>query len=93
MSLEKIVKELQDARRLLELENARKMSIDSPLPYDALSEIGTLVGVIYQKGRKKYIHQFSKASQPKLAVTNDGKQLHIVGGQYVVTENGIEDDA
>jgi hypothetical protein len=39
----------------------------------------------------RYAHDFSKGSRPLLAVSSDGKQLHIVGGQYEFTEAGIED--
>lgn len=38
-----------------------------------------------------YGHQFSKKSRPLLAVSEDGKQLLIVGGRYEFTEAGIED--
>jgi hypothetical protein len=40
---------------------------------------------------ERYGHTFKKNSRPLLAVTSDGKQLHIVGGQYEFTEAGIED--
>lgn len=40
---------------------------------------------------ERYGHHFRKNSRPLLAVTSDGKQLHIVGGQYEFTEAGIED--
>lgn len=40
---------------------------------------------------ERYGHHFKKKSRPLLAVTSDGKQLHIVGGQYEFTEAGIED--
>lgn len=39
----------------------------------------------------RYAHQFRKKSRPLLAVSKDGKQLYIVGGQYEFTEAGIED--
>jgi hypothetical protein len=40
---------------------------------------------------ERYGHHFKRNSRPLLAVTSDGKQLHIVGGQYEFTEAGIED--
>jgi hypothetical protein len=40
---------------------------------------------------ERYGHHFKKNSRPLLAVTSDGKQLHVVGGQYEFTEAGIED--
>jgi hypothetical protein len=39
----------------------------------------------------RYAHKFRKGSRPLLAVSTDGKQLHVVGGQYEFTEAGIED--
>lgn len=39
----------------------------------------------------RYAHDFARGSRPLLAVSKDGKQLHIVGGQYEFTEAGIED--
>ena len=90
-NFEKVIAELQAARRDLESENLRQMSIDEDSTQGALSRIGELVGVIYAADGENYIHQFKKANRPILAVNEDGTQLHIVGGQYVVTERGIED--
>ena len=39
----------------------------------------------------RYEHDFGRGSRPLLAVSSDGKQLHIVGGRYEFTEAGIED--
>lgn len=39
----------------------------------------------------RYAHDFGQGSRPLLAVSKDGKQLHIVGGRYEFTEAGIED--
>jgi hypothetical protein len=39
----------------------------------------------------RYRHKFRKGSRPLLAVSTDGKQLHVVGGQYEFTAAGIED--
>jgi hypothetical protein len=39
----------------------------------------------------RYAHDFQSGSRPLLAVSSDGKQLHIVGGRYEFTEAGIED--
>lgn len=58
-----------------------------------VSHLGSLVGIIYRsaKGDGKsnaYIHFMEK---PPLLVSNpEGNQLYIVGGNYKVTENGIE---
>ena len=64
--------------------------------YDVAYELGKLVGVVYEAdtidGRAtKYQHVFSKKSQPRLAVSHDGKQLIIIGGLYNVNERGIVD--
>lgn len=91
--LQIIAEELRRLREDLAEENQREMSIDTPESAGVMYELGDLVGVIYRQDGENYIHQFDKASQPKLAVSNDGTQLHIVGGQYVVTERGIEDNA
>lgn len=40
---------------------------------------------------ERYGHHFKKNSRPLLAVSSDGKQLHVVGGRYEFTEAGIED--
>lgn len=52
-----------------------------------------LIGYVATRDGKteRYGHKFKKNSRPLLAVTSDGKQLHIVGGQYEFTEAGIED--
>ncbi len=57
--------------------------------------LGKLDGVMYSTVRdgkaEKYIHRFRSRSRPLLAVSSDGTQLGIVGGQFQVTEAGIED--
>jgi hypothetical protein len=59
--------------------------------------LGPLVGVIYRASREddggtfEYLHRFRKSSQPLLIASDDGKQLVISGGEFQVTEKGIED--
>jgi prophage antirepressor-like protein len=61
--------------------------------------LGPLERVIYHAAREgieggatvRWDHKFRKNSRPLLAVSTDGKQLHVVGGQYEFTEAGIED--
>lgn len=57
--------------------------------------IGELDGVLYTTRRdgkqERYIHEFGKESRPLLIAGNDGKSLHILGGEYEFTEAGIED--
>lgn len=68
----------------------------SPEP-DVLSNIGTLVNITYltSKGGEKaeWTHDFGEegGKRPKLAVDSENNRLHIVGGDYKVTERGIED--
>lgn len=58
--------------------------------------IGELDGVLYTTVRdgetEKYIHEFKKSSRPLLVSAYDGSSLHIVGGQYAMTERGIVDE-
>lgn len=57
--------------------------------------LGDLVGIAYEAKRDgvtdKYYHEFSKEVRPELVVKHDGSQLYIDGGQYAVTDHGIED--
>jgi hypothetical protein len=59
--------------------------------------IGTCTAVCYETVRdgriENYIHEFSQAAAPMLAVSPDGKQLLLVGGKYTFTERGIVDNA
>src|SRR5262245_32512900 len=60
-----------------------------------LVPLGELRGVIYRASRapgaepKNYVHFFHQRL-PVLAVDPTGNRLYIVGGQYRVTERGIE---
>lgn len=54
-------------------------------------EYGTKREGINDDRLTRWEHAFRKNSRPLLAVTKDGKQLHIVGGRYEFTEAGIED--
>ena len=57
--------------------------------------IGHCTGLMYVTRRdgkiEQYIHRFSERSRPIFAVTHDGKQLLLLGGNYDFTEKGIED--
>lgn len=63
--------------------------------YDTAVCIGTLDFVGYTTVRdgvvEAYKHTFRKKSRPHLAVSQDGKQLFILGGGYEFTESGIND--
>lgn len=57
--------------------------------------LGEMVGVAYEATRDgkrdQYFHRFKKKARPQLVSRSDGKQLYIAGGDYHVTERGIED--
>ena len=40
---------------------------------------------------EKYIHKFKAADKPLLCVSPDGRQILLVGGNFVFTERGIVD--
>lgn len=73
-------------------EQVREVSF--PVP-EVIIEIGTLDTVEYttRRGGKVecYRHEFAQRSKPMLAVSEDGKQLMIIGGRYKFTERGIVD--
>ena len=56
--------------------------------------IGHCDAVMYETVREgkteKYVHKFKKGARPVLAVSSDGTQLYILGGEYVFTDRGIE---
>ena len=69
-------------------------TVDMP-EHDVVAVIGELDGVLYTTIRdgvkESYIHEFKKSSRPLLCVSEDGKQLYIVGGQYIFKDTGIND--
>lgn len=68
-------------------------TVDMPVDSVAMA-IGHCDAVMYETVRdgetEKYIHKFKKGARPVLAVSSDGKQLYILGGDYVFTDRGIE---
>lgn len=60
-------------------------------------ELGKCDGILYTTKRdgkiERYIHEFSKKAAPVLAVSYDGQELRLVGGDFRVTERGIEDNS
>jgi len=66
----------------------------TPLPGVAVA-IGDVDGILYTTVRdgqlEKYIHKFKKKDRPIFAVSPDGKQLLMIGGNYNFTERGIVD--
>lgn len=57
--------------------------------------MGPVVGIAYEARRdgkvSQYFHEFAKPARPDLVSRDDGRQLFITGGNYTVTERGIED--
>lgn len=70
------------------------LTIDIP-DHDVLTIIGECDGVLYttvRDGRlESYVHEFRSKDKPLLCVSDDGRQLYIVGGAYVFTERGVVD--
>lgn len=70
-----------------------KVNVPSVPP--VMVAIGSLDAVLYTTvrdgKREKYIHRFHASDKPVLAVSPDGKAIHIVGGNYTFTERGIVD--
>lgn len=65
-----------------------------PMPKVAVA-VGEIDGVLYTTVRdgktEKYIHKFHSKDKPLFAVSPDGKQLFLIGGNYRFTERGIVD--
>lgn len=57
--------------------------------------MGPVVGIAYEARRDgktdRYFHEFAKSARPDLVSSDNGKQLFLTGGNYTVTERGIED--
>lgn len=75
---------------------ATKETIFRQKPIRAGFALGKLVAVTYEQTREgdglsHYHHEFKKKSRPLLVSSNDGSVLGIVGGQFHVTNRGIED--
>ncbi len=58
-------------------------------------KMGPTVGIAYEAVRdgvkRQYFHEFEPHARPALVSRDDGKQLFLVGGNYTVTNRGIED--
>lgn len=65
-----------------------------PLPAE-VAVIGECDGVLYTTTRdgrvEHYKHDFAHGDKPLLCVSPDGRQLLMVGGNYLFTERGIVD--
>jgi len=63
---------------------------------DAAICVGTMDAVCYTTTRdgevESYIHEFKENARPLLAVSNDGRVMVIIGGDFTFTDAGFEDD-
>lgn len=60
--------------------------------YKTLVSIGPCTHIAYiADDGKNYIHKFRPGSRPLLAVSDDGKQLVLLKGNYQFTDRGIVD--
>ncbi len=68
------------------------LSVDFKMPKKVMV-MGRLDGVLYTATRdgvtESYVHEFED-NAPLLCVSGDGRQILIVGGDYIVTDHGIE---
>jgi hypothetical protein len=57
--------------------------------------MGPVVGIAYEAvrdgERTRYFHEFDKRARPDLVASENGRQLYLAGGNYTVTDRGIED--
>lgn len=69
--------------------------IEKPVIPDVMLVVGEIDFIGYTTVRdgvkEKYIHKFKRSAKPDFAVSHDGKQLHLLGGNYDFTEQGIVD--
>lgn len=72
-----------------------EVTIDKPTLPDVMLVVGDIDGIMYTTVRdgvvEKYVHQFKKSARPLFCVSHDGKQIHLIGGEYDFTERGIVD--
>lgn len=83
-------------------EDFRGVSPDSvveiPLPENDQNawHMGTVEGIAYRTEREgeteHYFHEFKRDSGPDLIVDESGSKLHLTGGDFTVTDRGIEDN-
>lgn len=70
-------------------------AVDFPSNPEIAIAIGEVEGIIYNTVRdgklERYIHKFKKSARPMFAVSFNGKQLFLLGGDYDFTERGIVD--
>ena len=63
--------------------------------HDTALKVGSVTGIMYSTVRdgkeEHYIHEFKPTSQPAFAVSHDGQQVYLIGGNYLFTDSGIND--
>ncbi len=69
--------------------------VDAPIVPRVAIVVGYCDGLLYSSVRdgklENYIHEFKKRDRPVFAVSPDGRQLMLIGGNYRFTEQGIVD--
>lgn len=69
--------------------------LPAPKQPQTLYKLGTLLAVEYEAvkdgKRMAFRHPFKRSARPALAVSPDGRYLGILGGEFQVTDHGIED--
>lgn len=74
---------------------ARVSRVNVAAPPRVMLTIGDCIGIMYRTSRggrtDNYLHRFKKSARPTLAVSSDGRTLYLLGGEYRVTDRGIED--
>ncbi len=62
---------------------------------DVAVYVGRVTGIMYEARREgelvEWIHEFSGRSRPVFAVSPDGEQILVLGGEFRFTERGIVD--
>lgn len=75
-----------------EVDGVKKINFKMP---KVVGVVGRIHSICYEATRdyetELYEHEFKENNAPTLAVSDDGRQLMILGGHYVVTDHGIED--
>jgi hypothetical protein len=88
-------REIEKAAELFEDFNGRSPEYVDKVnvkEYDTAIEIGPCLQIAYlADDGKAYRHEFHPRSRPVLAVSADGKQLILIGGNYRFTGRGIVD--
>jgi len=73
----------------------RRKHCHIPDPPDVVWELGRVIGISYETERDgekaAYLHEFRRASAPRLVISEDGRAMFLADGAYHVTDRGIED--